>query len=212
MCVCRALGVRFGRELAGGEAVLPWVSSSLDPTARARIRWSRRCPLGSGAMFFTYMRGARGLAAGVPAAGLRVRGCPPPVPLVREGRECRLHSATARFLSESSTQLLAGPTMRIVIGCIFLLEGIAEEPPAPLLGQSGHCGSPRHKTQAKALLIFCSADDDYVYSSFTSLEASSKSSLPCCSLLSLLMHRWLCHRSRLLGRVGVMYKMPCKTI
>jgi hypothetical protein len=45
--------------------------------AHARIRWSRCCPLGSGAVFFTYMRGARGLGVGVLAAGLRVHGCPP---------------------------------------------------------------------------------------------------------------------------------------
>jgi len=102
MCVCRALGVRFGRELAGDEAALPWASSLLYPTARVRIRWSHRCPLGSSAMFFTYMHGARGLAAGVPAAGLRVHDCPPPVPLVREGRGCRLYSATVRFLGDSS--------------------------------------------------------------------------------------------------------------
>jgi len=49
-----------------------------------------------------YVRGARGLAMGVPATGLRVHSCPPPVPLVREHRGCRLYSATVRFLGDSS--------------------------------------------------------------------------------------------------------------
>ncbi|CAD6251271.1 unnamed protein product [Miscanthus lutarioriparius] len=63
----------------------------------------------------------------MPAAGLRVRGCPP-LWLLSGRAECRLHDATARFLSESSAQLLAGPAMRIDVGRFFLFEGIAEEP------------------------------------------------------------------------------------
>ena len=90
----------------------------------------------------------------------------------------RLHSAMARVLGESSTQLLAGLATRDAIGRTFLVEGIAEEPPLmpPLLGRLGHCGSPRHRNRTKALLSSYLADDDYVYTSFTSLEASSKSS------------------------------------
>jgi hypothetical protein len=50
---------------------------------------------------FTYVRGVCGLAAGVPAAGLRVRGCPPLVTLVREGRV-----SSPQFVSEVSGRKL----------------------------------------------------------------------------------------------------------
>jgi hypothetical protein len=90
-CVCRALGA------CGLAAGLPAVGlrdhggSAPDPASFVRIWWNRCCSRGhrwcSGSnSFYAFGRRARSLAAGEPAARLCVCECPPPVPLVGEGR------------------------------------------------------------------------------------------------------------------------------
>jgi len=109
----------------------------------------------------------RGLAVGMPRVGQHVRGCPSHVTLVREGRV----PPPQHDNKVSGSKLCSALGWASDEDCdrIFLLQGIAEEPPTSSLGQPSRCGSPRHKTKAKALLSFCSADDDYIYALFTSL-------------------------------------------
>jgi len=99
------------------------------------------------------MRGACVLAASEPVAGQHVHGC---LPLrILSGRaESRLRNAMARFLAESSAQFLGGLVTRDAIERNFLVEGIAEEPPA---ASSPWLARPMrfylaHMNQAKALL------------------------------------------------------------
>jgi hypothetical protein len=91
LCVCRALGARdlaagmLAVGLRDGGVPVPDPASSCSDLVEPLLFSGHRWCSGSSS-FYTCGRGARSLTAGEPTARLCVRGCPPPVPLVGEGR------------------------------------------------------------------------------------------------------------------------------
>jgi hypothetical protein len=151
MCVCRALVTWFGRGLAGGGLRDLGRPSSYTCAVRAvwpRVRRRWGC-MSAGAFPYVDCRGGQRAVSAV-----RWRG----------------------FWAKAQLSSWLGQRRGTPSGGTSLLKASLKNPLLPpLLGRLCRCGS-RHWNRAKALLSYCLADDDYVYTSFTSLEASSKRS------------------------------------